>query len=220
MVLAAVLAVVAYRVNRVEARPTVPTAQDQQIARIVGMWMQQHHLSGKRLDDEVSRKTLKAYLEMLDPMKLYFYQSDVDEFQAGADQLDEAVSEGDLSTAHRIFDRFLARVDERLHQIEEILKMDHDFAVDEEMVRDPDAATYPTSPEEAFERWRKRIKFDLLDLAADEVEKEEAIDRLGRRYTNFAKRMEQMQNDDLSEMFLSAVTTVFDPQHVHVAQHA
>jgi carboxyl-terminal processing protease len=122
-----------------------------------------------------------------------------------------------LTVAHRIYERFLTRVEERLKQIEEVLKLEHDFAVDEEMVRDPDAATYPKSQEEAFERWRKRIKFDLLDLAAEEVEKEEATDRLRRRYTNFAKRMEQMQNEDLSEMFLSAVTTVFDPHSTYMS---
>lgn len=209
--LATVVAVAATQVDRVQARPTAPTQQDKRIAQIVGLYMQKYHLSGKRLDDEISRRSLKTFLEMLDPMKLYFYQSDVDEFQGQDTLLDDAVTGGDLTIAYRVFDRFLERVDERLQQVGEILKLDHDFSLNEDMIRDPDAATYPASKEEAFERWRKRIKYDLLDLTADKVEKKEAIDRLQRRYTNFAKRMEQMHNEDLSEMFLTAVTSVFDP---------
>ena len=37
------------------------------------------------------------------------------------------------------------------------------------MIRDPEAATFAKTPEEAAERWRQRVKFDLLKETADEV---------------------------------------------------
>ena len=72
-------------------------------------------------------------------------------------------------------------------------------------------AEYAKNRDEAFDRWRKRIKYDLLVLKTEDVTGEEAIDRLDRRYTSYAKRMHQFSSDDLLEMYLSAITTSFDP---------
>ena len=44
-----------------------------------------------------------------------------------------------------------------------------------------------------------------------EQEAKEGIDRLARRYRNFAKRMHQTTNDELLEMYLTAITSSFDP---------
>ena len=39
------------------------------------------------------------------------------------------------------------------------------------MVRDKDAATFAKTPEEAAERWRQRVKFDLLKETSDKDKK-------------------------------------------------
>ena len=68
-------------------------------------------------------------------------------------------------------------------------------------------------PAEAWQRWRKRIKYDLLVLKADDdgIEGKEAIDKLKRRYHSFAKRMHQTSNADLLEMYLTSLTSAYDP---------
>ena len=48
-----------------------------------------------------------------------------------------------------MFDRFLQRVDERVNIALAMLDQPHDFAIDEEMIRDADAATFAKTPEEA-----------------------------------------------------------------------
>src|SRR6478735_9305155 len=68
----------------VEARPvaelTGPQANDRNVARIVTLLMRREHLSKHPLDDEISRRGLDQFLKSLDSMKLYFYQSDINEF--------------------------------------------------------------------------------------------------------------------------------------------
>ena len=154
---------------------------------------------------------MQTFLKQLDPMKIYFYQSDIDEFMEQRDRLDDFVKRGDLKFAYDVFNRFLKRIDERVGFVQELLKIDHDFTIDEEMVTDPEAAQYAKTREEAYDRWRKRIKYDLLVLKTEEVTGEEAIERLTRRYTSYDKRMHQFSSDDLLEMYLSAITTAFDP---------
>jgi carboxyl-terminal processing protease len=62
------------------------------------------------------------------------------------------------------------------------------------------------------DRWRKRIKYELLDLEADKkMTGKEAQDKIAKRYTHLAKRMRQTDNDELLEMYLTALTTGYDP---------
>ncbi len=121
------------------AKPTQPNQVDRQITFAVATLMERDHLTGQRIDDTISERTLKAFIKDLDPLKLFFYQSDVDEFTRNKDKLDEQVKHGDIRFAYDVFARFLARVDERIQMAEAELQKPHDFTKDEEMIREPDA---------------------------------------------------------------------------------
>ena len=203
------------------ARPTEPKSKDVQIANMVSQYMQFKHLSRRELDDEISRRCLRSFLKTLDSMKVFFLQSDVDEFMSMETRIDDFFRDSDfkeaLLFAKQVFDRFLLRVDERLAYAQEMLRADHDFTIDEEMVRDPDATTYARSVEEANDRWRRRVKYDLLNEIADEIELEEAIEKLHKRYRSIRIRWNQTSNDDLLEIFLSALTSGFDPHSSYLS---
>ena len=47
-------------------------------------------------------------MKPLDPMKLYFYQSDVDEFKQHQDELCDWISKGDITFAYTVFRTVLA----------------------------------------------------------------------------------------------------------------
>ena len=104
-------------------------------------------------------------------MKVYFYQSDVESFTA-AQPRGRKREKGDISLGYVMFNTFLARLDERVKLVDELLAAKHDFTVDEEILIDRDEAQFPKTPDEAKERWRKRIKYDLLVLKADQLEKD------------------------------------------------
>lgn len=191
--------------------------QDRRVTKVVTTLMSREHLSQKEIDDEVSRRGLKTFLKTLDPMKLYFYQADIDQAMAKQNDLDDEIDNGNIQFAYDLFDTFLKRVDERVAQVNMLLGQKHDFTVDEEMITDADVLSYPKDSTEAAERWRKRIKYDLLVLKADKTEGQEAIDKLRRRYENFAKRMKQTKSDDLLEMYLTAMTSSFDPHTTYMS---
>lgn len=217
------------------ADPSPPTAEDRQISQLVTLLLRREHLTKHPLDEEISSRTVTQFVKTLDPMKVYFYQSDIDAFRARQDEVHTLTRKGDTRLATFIFQTFLQRVDERVKQVDELLAMDHDFTVDEEILVDREAAQFPKDAAEARDLWRKRIKYDLLVLKADQIEKQrsgkkdktakeepeaklspadaakEAIDRLGRRYHNFAKRMHQTDHEELLEMYLTAICSSFDP---------
>jgi len=199
------------------ADPIGPDAEVRQIARTVSSLLRRDHLTRHPLDDEISQRGLKTFLESLDPMKVYFYRSDVDAFLNRQNELDDLTREGDISFAYDVFKVFLNRVDERVAMVDELLSMEHDFTIDEEMIIDRDQAEYPKSKAEAFQRWRKRIKYDLLTLKTEKIEGGAAVEKLSRRYHSFAKRMHQTDDDELLEMYLTAITTAFDPHTTYMS---
>ena len=202
-----------------------PTAKDQNVAKIVAVLLKGRHISREGLNDQLSQRALELFLKTLDPMKLYFYQSDIDEFRKYEFSIDDMIPKGDLNAGYMIFKRFLQRMDERVATAEKLLDGEFDFTIDESIVVDPDAARYPANEQEANERWRRQIKYRLL-VAKDEAEDlrkkaleegkeppaaDDAKAKLARRYQRNKKRWHETETDDLLEYFLTAVTTSYDP---------
>jgi carboxyl-terminal processing protease len=188
-----------------------PGPNDRQITLAVRSYLEREHFTRRPIDDEIARRWFGIFLEALDPMKVYFLQSDVDAFMQKRESLDDLVRRGDVSFAYEVYQRFLERVDARLPLIERLLSMPQDFTKQESIVIDREDTKWAAGEAEAEDLWRKRIKYDLLVQKMEKTPPEEAKDKLLRRYRSFAKRMHQMTADELLETYLSSLTSSLDP---------
>ncbi len=188
-----------------------PGPNDRHIAVAVRRHLEREHFLRQPIDDGMARRWFDAFFEALDPMKVYFLQSDIDGFMAKRDSLDDLVKRGDVTFAYEVLGRFLQRVDQRLPLVERLIDTSHDFTKEESLVVDREATQWAKSEAEAEDIWRRRIKYDLLVQKMEETPLEEAKDKLHRRYRSFAKRMHQMTADELLETYLSSLTSSFDP---------
>ena len=205
------------------------------VARIVAKLMQDDHLSKRKLDDTISTRAFEMFIKNLDPTKSYFLQSDIDEFSKWKTELDDQMLKGEYLAAFEVFDRFLQRVDERTDLAAELIGEDHDFTLDEEMITDPDLLSFAKNNAEARDNWRKRIKYSLLVLRGDVKDekaeaksdegdnkivkkKEDPKDRLRKRYSSFARRMHQIDAEDIVERYITAITTSFDPHTSYLSK--
>lgn len=209
------------------------------VSKVVAKLMQSDHLSSRPLDDTISRRAFDMFIKNLDPMKAYFLESDIEDFSKWKTELDDQMIAGEFSAAFEVFGRFLYRVNERTDLAIEMIDADHDYSIDEEMVSDPDAMTFAKDDAEARENWRKRIKYSLLVLRGDDKEenakkdpkageaddekkivkkKDDPKDRLRKRYRSFARRMHQIDAEDVVERYITAVTTSFDPHTAYLSK--
>jgi carboxyl-terminal processing protease len=195
----------------VGAQAPVPTTDDQETAKIVVDLLERGHMARPVIDDEIAVKWCNNFLKDLDPQKFYFLKADVEEFKKEATNLDDQIRDGNIDFARRVFDRFLKRTDERFDTVKRLLEQKHDFAVDEYLNDDPDKIDYPVDKKEADERWRKKIKLDLLQLRADKIQDAEAIEKLKIRYKDRNRMFHQFDSGDLLEVYLSSLTRTFDP---------
>jgi carboxyl-terminal processing protease len=194
-----------------EQRGPAPGPNDRQITLAVKSYLEREHFLRHPIDDEIAARWFDTFLEALDPQKVYFLQSDVDAFAAKKNLLDDLVRRGDVSFAYEVYDRFLQRIDERLPWVEKLLATTLDFNRDESIVIDPDETTWAQTPAEAQEKWRKRIKYDLLVQKMEKTSPQEAREKLSRRYRSFSKRMHQTSADELLEIYLVSLTSSLDP---------
>ena len=194
-----------------------PSEKDRTVARLIANLMPRNHISAQQLNDTISQRALDLFLKQLDPLKLYFYQSDIDEFKLYETVIDDNIKQGDLSLGYKVFHRFVSRIDEHVAMVDELLEGEFDFSKKESVISDPDYANYAANPEESRDRWRRRVKYDLLVLKDDETEGEEAIGQLRRRYERYARRWKKTDNDDLLEIFLTAVTMGYDPHSTYMS---
>ncbi len=199
------------------ARPQGQTRNEYNISLLVAALMNRDHLSDLQVNDEISQRAFEKFIDSLDAMKLFFLQSDIDEFAHEKFSIDDYVKRGDLRFAKRVFARYLQRVRERIVVAQQYVDVEHDFTLDETMIRDPDKMTYAATNEEANERWRKRVKYDMLLQITDDIEHDEAIEKLHKRYRSIRRNWEQTDSDEVLELFLSALTTSFDPHSSYMS---
>jgi carboxyl-terminal processing protease len=172
------------------------------------------HFVDKRYNDAMSRAHLETYLERLDPSRLYFTQSDVDDFVKFETTLDDLGRQGELYPAVEIYERYREIASARLRTV--ISEMDgvaqrFDFDRDEYIERDPTERSWAETPYGLSERWRKRLKSQVLSLKLADKEASEIAPTLKKRYENQLKRLEQYNAQDVFAVYANALTSQFDP---------
>ena len=172
------------------------------------------HFVDKRYNDAMSRAHLETYLERLDPSRLYFTQSDVDGFAKFESTLDDLGRQGELYPAVDIYERYREIAAARLRTV--IDDMDgvaqrFDFDRDEYIERDPTERSWAETPYGLSERWRKRLKSQVLSLKLADKEASEIAPTLKKRYENQLKRLEQYNAQDVFAVYANALTSQFDP---------
>ncbi len=169
------------------------------------------HAQYNELDDELSKRILSNYIDTLDYGKYYFYQSDISEFSKHEKHFDDYITIGDFRAVYEIFNVYKKRYDEAMEIFDELLKADYDFQVDETIITDRRNVPFAANKDDMRERWRKNIKLQLLNYISAGKDIKEAKQKLQKKYQLAKKRLEEINNDKLMDIFLNSVTTALDP---------
>ena len=191
-----------------------PTNQQTWTLRALVTELEENHYVDRRYNDAMSAEHLETYLERLDPSHLYFTVLDVAEFERYSTRLDDLGRQGELSPAFEIFQRYERRASERLEHV--ISNMDDivaslDFNKDEYIDSDPTERAWAADKAELDDRWRKRIKNQVLGLKLAEKPFEEIASTLVKRYENQQNRLSQYNEQDVFAVYANALTSQFDP---------
>lgn len=178
---------------------------------LASRFLTHYHYKKIELDDQLSAEILKQFIESLDPNRSYFLASDIKEFEAQKDRLDDAIRENELDIPFAVFNRFLQRAEQRMASAQKLVGEPFDFTRQESYTFDRQEADWASSIGELDEIWRQRIKNDELQLRLAGKKETEIKDLLKKRYDNLRKRLMEADDTRAFQAFMNAFGAAIEP---------
>lgn len=176
------------------------------------------HISHHPLDDSISEHAFAALFDELDPQRLFFLQSDVDDLRQNERLLDDYVLAGDVGFAMRLQGLYETRVREASELAQQLIASPPDFSIQETLPTDGKLLGFASSWTDLGDRWRRRVKLDWLALQYGGLEDRTVAERLHERYARMA--VEHGTLDTATERFLDAITSCYDPHTTYFSPRA
>ena len=201
------------------AAPPAPASSRETVAMSVGRLLEEGHYTRQKLNEEVSKKFLQTYLEMLDFSHLFFTQEDVDAITAKyANAMAGDVLMGTLKPGYEIYALYTKRVDERVAKIKELLKQPTDFKGNATVELSRQKSPWPKNEAEADQLWRGRIANELLQEHLSEHPIEPAPQLVSRRYERLARNIHEQDKDEQMKLYLDALAQAYDPHSEYLSK--
>ena len=191
----------------------------EQVEVSVGRLLEEGHYTHQPLNDEVSKKFLRTYLELLDFSHLFFTQQDVDAlFSKYGTSIDDDVLLGNLKPAYEIYELYQKRVDDRVAKIKEQLKEKLDFKTDGTIEISRQKAPWPKDGAEADAIWKSRIVNELLQESLSEHPIEPGPKLVARRYDRLMRNVHEEDKPEQVKLFLAALAQTYDPHSEYLSK--
>lgn len=189
----------------------------QEVRHLVGLYLKMHFANAS-FDDEMSRRTLDNFIKTWDPGKVYFLKSDVKALEDKySSKLDDMITDANCSALEEVMKVYSKRFYERQKTIKAAVDAKHDYKIDEYMDIDRKKLEYATTTEEIAERWRQRVKFQMLQLRATLKDEAKSRDKLHKRYDLMARRQAELSSDDMYSFFLNGFSLSLDPHSEYLS---
>jgi len=218
--------------------------KDKLLIQVITFALEKMHFDPKDVDDEFSAEIFSNYLDQLDPLKRYFYKSDIKEFEKFKTELDDQIKSQDISFFNLTHQRLMKRIEESKAIYKDVLAVPFDYYIDEEFVTDYEDLEYVKSKKQMKERWRLQLKFSTIsnydDLLSDQNDVNNTDESNDENLKSENKSLAQMEieareetlksidmyfNDFIDDMerkhwfgiYVNAIVSEFDP---HTAYYA
>ena len=214
--------------------------KDKLLVQLVSYVLEEGHFDPKDINDDFSSNVFNDYMTQIDPYKRYFYESDIEVFEAYKNEIDNQVLEYDLAFFNLTYDKLLVRIDEAKAIYKGILETPFDFSKEEDYDADYENKGYVKSKKEMKERWRKQLKFSAIanyhDLISEQereikdnkdyvVKSDAEIEIEAREMTlklmdDLYDFIQDRERQELVSVYINTIAREFDPHTYYFAPKA
>ncbi len=211
--------------------------KDRILIDLISYVLSKGHYDAKTINDDFSKEVFVDYIDALDPLKRYFYQSDIDEFKKFETLIDDQIRDKEISFFNRTYERLQERMRESRKLYLEILEVPFNFEKEEAINTDYEQLAYAKNKEEMKNRWRLQLKFNALssyyekvDEQVDSITKNKEYKRKTavvleneareitkgslKEYFEFA---DDLQRKDWFSIYINSIVEEFDPHTFYFA---
>ncbi|MFM7672630.1 MAG: carboxy terminal-processing peptidase [Bacteroidota bacterium] len=210
---------------------TTPPGKYEDVLHRVGKMLEEDHYQPQAYDDVFSKKIFNKYLKELDPEKSYFLQKDIESLSIYADQIDNELMGEPVRFFLAAGKLFQERMEEASQLSKSLLEKPFDFNKNETIQLDDEKLDWQSDEAIRLERWRKKIKYQVLEryyelleqreknrslsdfvVKSDEELEKEARDRVGKQLARtFDRYRNKFTADDQFSLFVNTITNTMDP---------
>tara|TARA_B100001093_G_scaffold516825_1_gene596609 strand:- start:115 stop:2214 length:2100 start_codon:yes stop_codon:yes gene_type:complete len=190
------------------------------LLEIVKYVVERGHYSSIELDDDLSLKIFDDFINKLDPQKRFFSLNDIKELGRYKYKIDDQIKAYDLEFFEEIHKVYRSRIAEAKIFVDKIFDNNFDFTDNEYIDLDSDSIPFSTNKNQLYERWRKQIKYSILDIitqknSSDAIDdnqiKIDAISTAKKNTSDFFNYANEIDRDDWFSVFLNSFVGQFDP---------
>ncbi|MBT3524059.1 MAG: carboxy terminal-processing peptidase [Flavobacteriaceae bacterium] len=209
--------------------------KDKLLIELLKYVLEKGHYQSQDINDQLSIKVFNSYLEMIDPQKKYFLNSDFKEFKKYEKLIDDQWLNYDLTFFNLTHDRLVQRINEVELFLPSLFKKTFEFDSDEKINVDFENLSFPKNDKERKERWRKQLKFSMLDLYdikildqkkliesnSDYVKKSnsdllnESLEIVNDNINDIFDLMNDLERKDWFSNYVNSFVTQYDPHTVY-----
>ena len=205
--------------------------KDKVLISLISYVLEKGHYDAKEFNDEFSEQVFNDFVTSLDPLKRYFLQSDIKEFEEFKYQIDDQIRNEDISFFDLAYTRLRERMEDSKKIYDEVLEQPFDYDEDETIDTDYENLDYAKTRKELKSRWKNQLKFSAIGgyydrleeetkkaedstgytaLSKDEIEKEsrETTKKSLVEYFEFANELDR---EDYFSVYINTIVEEFDP---------
>ena len=180
--------------------------KDKLLIELLKYVLEKGHYQSLDINDELSKKVYNSYLDMIDPQKKYFLSSDLREFKKFEKLIDDQWLSYDLAFFNLTHTRLIQRINEVELFLPSLFNSTFEFDTDENINVDFENLTFSKNDKERKERWRKQLKFSMLDLYDIKILDQEKSIKSNKDYvvkseSQLLKESLKIVNDNINDIF-------------------
>ncbi|MGA9648613.1 carboxy terminal-processing peptidase [Pedobacter sp.] len=188
-----------------------PDEQQQLVIREVVNLIESYNYKKLEINDSISSLILDKYIKSLDQGKNYFLASDIKEFEKYRYSLDDDFKNGDLSAPFYIYNVYAKRLNEYFSYSLAQIKNKYDFNQTDSYTYDREKMPWAASTTALNDTWKKRVKYELINLNLAGTAAGKNVETLTKRYQNLQSQTAKTNNQDVFQILMDAFTESIDP---------
>ena len=136
--------------------------KDKLLLDLITYVLEKGHYEPKEINDDFSVSIFQDFIDIIDPTKRYFLESDIQEFEQYKFQIDDQIKNTDITFFNIVYDRLMKRMEEAKDIYKEVLSTPFDYNVNETINIEYDEVPFAASKADLKERWRKQLKYATM----------------------------------------------------------
>lgn len=188
-----------------------PDEQQSLVLREVVQLIENYNYKKIKINDSISSVIFDRYIKALDPSRYYFLANDIKEFEKYRTTLDDDFRVGDLSGPFYIFNVYLKRYNERIAYSMSQIKSKYDYNQNDTYVYDREKKPWISTVVELDDVWKKRVKYELVNLKIAGTDDVKNVETLTKRYENLKTQAAKFNNQDVFQILMNSFTEAIDP---------